>query len=287
MMKLSHITLLLLCSALSFSACTHRQKSNERPILTVSIEPLRYVVEAIAGDRYKVQTIMPQGASPETYEPTPRQMMELTESRAVFRTGPLGFEQTKLPQMVQGVNGASLVDLGQGITPIEDHDHDHGTGESIDPHLWMSPANLKAMAQNAYRELCRIDSAGAPYYRARLAHFEVRMDSLHKDLQQMLKPLDRRAFLIYHPALGYLARDYGLRQLAVEHNGKDPSAAFLKILTQQCRVEGVRTVFISKEHAGAAARRLAETLHAQVVVINPLDYDVPAQMKLIARSLKR
>lgn len=286
-MKYSYITLLLLCSVLCLSACTHRQKGSERPILTVSIEPLRYVVEAIAGDHYRVKTIMPQGASPETYEPTPRQMMELTESRAIFRTGSLGFEQTKLPQMVQGVNGAPLVDLGEGIVPIEDHDHDHGTGESIDPHLWMSPGNLKVMAQNAYRALCRLDSAGAPYYRTRLAQFETRMDSLHKAMQQMLKPLDRRAFLIYHPALGYLARDYGLKQLAVEHDGKDPSAAFLKVLTQQCRAEGVRTVFISKEHAGATARRLAETLHAQVVVINPLDYDVPAQMTLIARSLKR
>lgn len=270
---------------LLFTSCS-RRTADDRPILTVSIEPLRYVVEAVAGDRFRVQTLMPRGASPETYEPSPRQMVELAESRAVFRTGALGFEQTKLPQMTQTLENAQLIDLSEGIAMIPGGDHAHGGEESADPHLWMSPENLSLMARNACTALCRLDTASAPYYRQRLARFTARMDSLAAELQAGLKPLRRRTFLIYHPALGYFARSFGLKQLAVERDGKAPSAAGFQALVNQCRAEGVKVVFISEEHAGEAARRIAGTLHARTVRINPLDYDVAAQFRLITQSLK-
>lgn len=255
------------------------------PKLTVSIEPLRYVVASIAGDRFEVETIMPQGASPETYEPTPRQMVGLADSRLVFRAGNLGFEGTKLPTLAANA-GTQLVDLGTGITPLRDsHHHDGATGESADPHTWMAPANLKVMARNACTALSRVDTAGAAYYRQRLALFEARMDSVDSQLAALLHPAKQRAFIIYHPALGYFARAYGLQQLAVEHDGKEPSAAYVRQLADQGRALHIKTVFISEEHSGEGARRLAETLGARVVSINPLAYDVCAQMLHIARTL--
>lgn len=143
------------------------------------------------------------------------------------------------------------------------------------------------MAQNAASALCQADSANAPYYQQRLKAFEQQMDKLDAELRRSLMPLQGRAFLIYHPALGYLARQYGLHQLAVEHDGKEPSAAYMQQLANRCRAEGVKVVFVSKEHTGRAARRLAQDIGAKVVEINPLSYDVPEQMKLIAKSLKQ
>ncbi len=285
--RLTSCTLLLMTTLIVLTSCRQGTGDN-RPVLTVSIEPLRYIVEAIAGNHFTVKTLMPQGASPETYEPTPRQMMELTKSRAVFRTGTLGFERTKLPKMIDGAGETRLIDLGQGIDTIEsDHHHGHEgeDADSGDPHLWMSPANLALMANNACKALCALDSAHSGEYKRNLARFHREIEGLDKSLHQQLKPLANRTFLIYHPALGYFARDYGLRQLAVEHDGKDPSPAYFQSLVSRGRQAQVSVVFISKEHAGTAARRLAETLDARVMTINPLDYRIPDQLRLIASSL--
>lgn len=261
--------------------------SDERPLVTATIEPVRFVVEQIVGDYYRVQTLMPQGASPETYEPTPRQMMELNGSQALFRVGTLGFEQTKLPQLVKNTPQLPFVTLGRAVKPLVDLHHVHEGGSSIDPHVWMSPANLKLMAEEVCRVMQRLDSLHASAYRQRLERFQQQMDSLDYDLRQATLKLPQRAFLIYHPALGYFARDYGLEQLAIESNGKEPSVAGLQLLINRCKAKQVSHVFISAEHKGEAAKRLAEALHTQPTVINPLAYEVPEQLRFIAKELSR
>lgn len=260
--------------------------SDSRATLAVSIEPLRYVVEAVAGDKFQVLTIMPRGASPETYEPTPRQMANLSSVGIVFRAGSLGFEQTKLPALLQTMPDVQLIDLGVGIAPLSQGEHSHGGESSIDPHTWMSPANLIVMARNACAVLCRADSTNAAYFRSRLATFEKKMQQLDSHIRSELLHGSQQAFLIYHPALGYYAHQYHLQQLAVEHDGKDPSAAYLQHLVERGRSLNISTVFISQEHSGTAARRLADEMQAHVVEINPLHYDVPAQLLLITQSLK-
>ena len=282
------LPLLTLILLLSCSSCTHRT-TDSRPTITVSIEPLRYVVEQIVGDRYRVVTLMPQGTSPETYEPTPRQMMELGSSELLFRVGTLGFEQTRLPQMAQTAPHCTMVDLARGITPIIDlgHTHRHSdAAESIDPHVWMSTQSLVRMAENVCEAVSQKDTAGAVYYQKRLQAFTHQMDALDAQMRQLTQHLSSRTFLIYHPALGYLARQYGLKQLSVEHDGKEPSAAYMQQLIALCRAEGVKVVFISKEHSGKAAQRIAQEIGARVVEINPLDYDVKGQMTSIATNLK-
>lgn len=284
---------LLLGLLLSFTAssCKRPTATQGRMAVSVSIEPLRYVVEAIGGDKVEAHTIMPQGASPETYEPTPRQMMELSSSRLLFRAGTLGFEQTSLPRMASNAPDVEMVDLAKGIRPIYDENHSHATShgesDSMDPHTWMSTDNLRIMASNACHALCEADSTNAPYFRQRLNAFNNRMDSLDTQLSTWLKPIEHRAFLIYHPALGYFARQYGLHQLSVEHDGKEPSVARMNALITACRNEGVRVVFVSKEHVGRAARRIAKELNLKLVTINPLSYDLEAQMESIAKALKQ
>ncbi len=274
--------------SLILCGCAKRQGQTAHDrYITVSIEPLRYVAEAIAGDKYRVQTLMPQGASPETYEPSPKRMMALNDSRLVMRVGTLGFEKTKLPQMVKSAKDVALVDLSQGIELIEsNHKHDGEELESGDPHVWMSTRNLQVMAANACRALCAADSANASYYKERLTAFTKEMQSLQSELSTLLQSEKGKAFLIYHPALGYFAKEYGLQQLAVEHDGKEASAQYLQALVDACRAKGVRTVFVSKEHNGRTAQQAAQAIGAKVTTINPLDYHVKEQMRLIATSLK-
>ena len=275
----TRILLLLLICPLLLASCG-RRRTEEKPTLTVSIEPLRYVVEAVAGDRYEVRTLMPKGASPETYEPTPRQMVELGHGKLLFVCGTLGFEQTRLRQMAEATPGVETVALSRDAEPLA------GAQGGDDPHIWMSPRNLAAMAAAACDALCRADSANAGEYRTRLAAFSRRMEHADSTLSARVKPLRHRTFLIYHPALGHFARQYGLRQIAVEQDGREPSAARMRQIETECRAADVKRVFVSEEHAGRAARRLAQSLGARLVEINPLVYDVPAEMSRIAEALQ-
>ena len=281
-----NIKFLLPLLVLLFTACGNRPDDN-RPTLVVSIEPLRYVVEAVAGDDYRVTTLMPEGASPETFEPTPRHMIEMSDCKMVFKSGTLPFERLPMEQMVQNMPHVPVADLAAEIEPLVDlthHGHDHGT-DGFDPHVWMQPLNLSTMARKACQVLCSIDSVNRPHYEQRLQAFETEMDSLDAELKRTLTPVKHRSFLIYHPALGYFAHRYGLMQLSVEHDGKEPSAASLRILINQCKGEEIKHVFISKEHVGRGAQRVAESLNLQTTTINPLDYNVPQQLRNIASEL--
>lgn len=279
-----YIRFLLPLLVLLLTACGSRPSDN-RPTLVVSIEPLRYVVEAVAGDDYRVTTLMPVGASPETFEPTPRQMIELSDCKMVFKAGTLPFEQLLMKQMTQNMPDVKTTDLGKDIEPLVDlTNHHHGT-DSFDPHIWMQPLNLSLMAQEACKVLCQMDSVNRPAYEKRLRTFQTEMDSLDAELKRTLAPVKHRSFLIYHPALGYFAHRYGLVQLSVEHDGKEPSAASLRLLINQCKGEEIRHVFISEEHVGRGAKRVAESLQLKPTTINPLDYNVPQQMRTIAQEL--
>lgn len=265
--------------------CKNKPQASDR-LLIVSIEPLRYVVESVAGDKFQVKSIMPKGASPETYEPTPRQMMELNHSRMVFRAGTLGFEQTSLPRMLENVPHLSLTDLAKGVKPVYGDCHQHGASDSMDPHTWMSTDNLRIMARNACHALSATDPENKLYYESHLQEFCKQLDQLDAEISTTLKPIEHRAFLIYHPALGYFARQYGLTQLSIEHDGKEATASRMSNLIQQCKAYQVKVVFVSEEHRSTAPRQMAQNIGARLVRINPLDYDVPEQMRLIAKALK-
>ena len=259
--------------------------TDNRPQITVSIEPLRYLTEQIAGNRYKVTSLTPTGASPETYEPTPRQMVELSESQLYLAVGTLGFEQTQLNKMTETAPDLKIVSLMKGINLLASHDDD-GHSNSADPHVWMSTGNAKILAGNIYSALCQADSTHRKEYRENLALLNAKIDSIDALIRAELKNVSHRTFLIYHPALGYFARDYGLHQLTVEQDGKEPSSARMQQLITMCRAESVRSVFIEKEYNGKSARRIAEQIGAKINIINPLGYDWPTELLNISKALK-
>ncbi len=198
------------------------------------------------------------------------------------------FEQTRLRQMAESAPNLQIVELREGITTIAEDGHRHGgETESIDPHLWMSTRNLSTMAQHVVRVLSAHNPTHRADYEKRFNAMQQQLETLDAELRAQLFKVPSRSFLIYHPALGYMAREYGLIQLAVEHDGKEPSAASLQQLINTCKHDGVKVTFISKEHNGQAARRIAGEVGARVVEINPLAYDVTKQMRLITQSLRQ
>ena len=257
--------------------------SGEKTRISVSIAPLRYAVEALVDTNAVINVLTPDGASPETYQLTPKQVADLNESQLYVRVGSLGFENTQMRKVTQNMPHLLSVSSARGIIPLK---HSHGDEmESEDPHVWMSPVNMKVIAHNVLRVLEAIDTVHGETYAKRFHLFAHRMDSIDSSIRQKLKSVKSCTFLIYHPALGYYAKSYGLRQLSVQHDGKEPSADHLARLIQECRREGVRVVFIQKEYSGKTARLVAEEIGARVVEVNPLSADWEQEITRLTDAL--
>ncbi len=282
--------LLPVCLLTLMSACrrTTPPADDGTPTLTVTIEPLRYFTEALAGGHFEVNCMVPEGNSPETYDPTPRQLVELTKSRAYLRIGHIGFEQVWMERLEANAPGMQVFDTSRGISLIRDEGHAHG-GHShaggVEPHIWNSPANARIIARNVCDALCRLDSANASFYTSRLDSLNRVISRTDSIVRQLLAEVGQRAFLIYHPALSYFARDYGLTQLCLEEGGKEPSPAHLKQLIATCRAKGVRTIFVQKEFDSRNAELAAKEIGAKLVVINPLNYHWDEELVRTAEQL--
>ena len=271
--KLLRYVLLMVTAGALFS-CTSPKNDNKNKI-TVSIEPLRYLTEQIVGDRFEVTTMVPKGSSPETYEPTARQMTDLSESILYIKVGKLGFEQTWMPRLTANAPHITVVNSSEGVTSNIDHD----------PHLWMSAKNAIVMAHNIYDAVKRIDAKDSVYFRQRLDSLCNVIHATDKYIKQSTSTNSRRTFIIYHPALTYYASDYGLEQLAIEAHGREPSAAELQNIISTARSKGVKTMFVQREFANRNVDVIANAIGARKVEINPLGYDWNKEMRLIAEEM--
>lgn len=247
-----------------------------RPILAVTIEPYRYIVEAVAGEKWEVVSVVPKGNSPETFDPTPRQMMTLGKCKAYFLVGGLGFEDSWTEKIENMYPSLSLVDTSTGILRVDD-----------DPHLWTSPDNMTVIARNICVALCRMDTADATGYKTRLLAAEKMITDTDSIIRRKLADVSCRSFLVFHPSLTYFARLYGVNQIALEEHGKEPSAAHVKRIIDEARSCGVRDVLVQTEFDKNHAHTVARELNAAVQTINPLNYDWHGEMLHVADCLNK
>ena len=271
--KLARYVVLMVTAGTLFS-CSSAKNDNANKI-TVSIEPLRYLTEQIVGDRFEVVTMVPKGSSPETYEPTARQMADLSESILYIKVGELGFERTWMPRLTSNAPHITVVNSSEGITS---HIGD-------DPHSWMSARNAIIMAHNIYEAVKRIDVKDSVFFRQRLDSLCNVIHATDKYIRQTTAQAHCKSFIIYHPALTYFASDYGLEQLALEEHGREPSASELEQIISTARAKGVKTMFIQREFANRNVDIITNTIGARKVEINPLGYDWNKEMRRIAAEM--
>ena len=270
------------------SACGNTTQKSEKPILTVTLEPLRYFTEAIAGDNYEVVSMVPKGSSPESYDPTPQQLVNLSKSQAYLRIGYIGFEQAWMKKLEANCHNMKVYDTSKGIDLIRDKGHWHGDHfheGGVEPHVWNSTQNALIIADNIYQALCELDSTHQEDYQKRLDVLKQTIRQTDANVRTLVENADS-TFLIYHPALSYFARDYGLKQVSIEEGGKEPSPAQLKALIETCRNENVHTIFVQQEFDQRNAQLIANELGVNIVSINPLSYDWVKEMIRIAEALK-
>ena len=280
--------LIYILTLLVLSACNNTSPKDERSLLTVTIEPLRYFTEAIGGDYFQVISMVPKGSNPESYDPAPQQLIDLSKSQAYFRIGYIGFEQSWMKKLEANAPNMKVFDTSKGIDLIQGEGHWHGDHfheGGVEPHTWNSTKNASIIADNICQALCELDTEHQAYYKHRTDSLKQLFDQTDKEIRSLLEEADS-TFLIYHPALSYFARDYGLKQISIEENGKEPSPAQLKNLIETCRKEKVHVIFVQQEFDQRNAQLIADELGVSIVSINPLSYDWREEMLHVTKALK-
>ena len=269
------------------SACSPQPASQEKT-LYVSILPIRSLVKEIVDEDFRIEVLVPPGASPETFEPTPRQFIGLNEAQLVFNVGLLEFETALLDKIE---DRTKIVDLSRGIVRIEGScahagrngsDHAHG----VDPHVWTSPRALQRMAENAY-EAIHARWPDSAKYTANHARLQEELRQLDLRTAEKIARSGIRYFIIYHPALTYYARDYGLRQEAVEADGKEPSAKRLTALIRQARKDGIGRILYQNQFPVSVVETIAREIGAECTEIDPLREDAIANIDSITDLIIR
>lgn len=279
--KLVRYLILVGSAMLLTTSCSEMKPFEKKPTITVTIEPLRYFTEQIAGDKFNVVTMVPKGSSPETYEPTSKQMVDLSDSQLLIKAGNLGFEVAWMHRLQY--NGHLIViDSSENIQRISASEEG-----SADPHTWMSAPNALIIAENIYKALNMIDQKDSIYFRQRYEQLKNTIMETEITISEKLDSLPCRTFVIYHPALTYFANDHNLRQLAIENEGREPSAQSLQQLIDNARNDSVRVILVQQEFSNRNTSVVEKAIDAHTASINPLSYDWTKEMINIADILSQ
>jgi zinc transport system substrate-binding protein len=270
-----------------FAGCFSEAPKSKHKVIFVSILPLKYFTDKIVGDNYKVEVTVPPGAGPETYAPTPKQMMLLSEAQAYFSIGYLGFEQVWLENYQASNPNIRVFATSRRIDLIKD-EHQDGDPEhlkGVDPHIWSSPKTARLIAENIYNGMMQIDPENGDTYLKNLNALLTEIAKVDSTITRLLAGASSKKFIIFHPALGYFARDYGLEQLSIEFEGKVPSPKHIQTIINTAKSGQIKFVLIQKEFDKRNAEIIARETGCQLLQIDPLDYNWPEQMIDIARKL--
>lgn len=267
------VLLLLLAVSVGFAAS---------PVLTVSVplSPYAKIVQKVAGDLVNVVTLVPKNANPHTFEPKPDILKKFSEVSLYFGDGS-GLDNAWRPRFLGVNSNVKVVDISEGVSFIaEEHSHEEEHGEELDPHLWNSPRTAILIAANVCRALVAEDASHAGIYRSNLEKFSKELSELDVRFADALRKIseERRTFIVFHPSYGYLARDYGLKQISVEMNGKEPKPRDLRNLVTAAKKNHVKTVFVQPQFSRRAAESLSKEIGAKIVSIDPLAYDFDGEL---------
>jgi zinc transport system substrate-binding protein len=291
---LSSLGVLAACR-LGGAAAASPGETGPRRQVAVAILPMKYFVERVGGNLVDVTVLVGPGQEPHTYEPTMKQMSALEDARLYFTLG-LPFEQRLVDKLKATARQLTVVDVRQGLplrrlTPQEVGSGGGGEpGERAgepDPHVWLNPRLVKVIAATIASALTKADPAHAEEYAKNLRAFQADLDRVDAKLTEVLAPLKGKEFLVFHPAFGYFADAYGLVQVAVEVEGKEPSAKQLAELIDTGRQRHVRVVFVQKQFSPRSADAVAQALGAVVVPLDPLAYDYLGNLEVMAGELER
>ncbi len=278
----------LLCLILSLQAC--KEKNSNKQIVSVSILPQKYFVEKIAGDYLQINVMIPPGMSPETCDLSTEQLKKLYDSDICFTIGYLPFEVTHLYPIlnkrkdIRIINHSKNIQLHSGSCKHLNHSNHKQMG--VDPHIWLSPRYAIQMAQQIFEALTK-------QYPAQKENFEKGYKLLYQEIEAVKKNADDNLnkkrgsmFLIYHPALTYFAADYGLLQIAIENEGKEPNPIHLKHIIDLAKEKNIRIIFIQNQFDKNNALSVATEIKGEVIPFDPLAENWTMEISKLVKVLQ-
>jgi len=281
------ILLALVTASLTCRAPDRASPVGQRPLgVFVTLMPQAYFVERIGGEHVSVSVLVQPGQSPHTFELTPRQMTALSSSALFFTIG-MPFEKTLVEKIRTELPHLTVAQADDGIEKriMATHDHEHDSS-APDPHIWMSPPFLRTIAKNVANALRLADPDNAQDYAANLDAVLVEIDSTDVRIRQILEPYEGSSFYVFHPAFGYFGDAYGLKQVAIETEGKSPTPKQLNGLIGRAKAEKVRIIFVQPQFDRKAAQAVADAIGGAVIPIDPLEKDVLRNLIEMAAKLE-
>lgn len=292
--------ILILSLMIVFTGCNSDGEevdgANKNTILVgVAIPPEESFIKGIAKDKVDVVTMIPPGNSPSNYQPSPRQMTELSNADIYFSIEVPAEVNNILPQLDdfnEDMKKVYLSDVVSEVYPAryfgedeehshddEDKDHDH---EGMDPHIWMSPKRSKVMVETIRDEIIALDPDNEEFYNNNAEEYLNKLDEVDRDIMKSLEGVGKQSFIIYHPSMGYFADDYGLDMVAIEESGKEASAKKLKEVIDFAKENDIKFVIYQEEFDKSQAETIANEINGAAISIDTLSGDYIENMKKIA-----
>ena len=251
----------------------------------VSIIPQKYFVERIGGKQVTVEVMVKAGESPATFNPNPKKLSLLSQAKLYFSIG-VPFETTWIDRIQSILPNLQIVPLhsGSNMYTVNSHTNGrpHGKG---DPHIWTSPSKVKIIAQKIKDILVDAKPHEEKYFKANLLAFIKDLDILDNDIRNILTKTNNRSFMVFHPAWSYFAREYGLKQIAIEQEGKEPGARSLQKTIEKGKKLGVKVIFVQKQFSLSIAENLGKMIGATIHELNPLAEDYFENMRRTAKAI--
>jgi zinc transport system substrate-binding protein len=275
--------------------------SNDVPrktIVALSILPQSYFVDRISGGDINTVVLVGPGQDPHSYEPTPRQMADLSKASVWILSG-MSFEIALVPKIKTLYPNLTIVDGTEGVTfrPIEDHDHPGGNPETEDHdhldimqndhHTWLGREPAKILALHVCKVLENIHPENAAMYRS---NYELLINDIDDEFDRLkiaLAPLKGKPVFVYHPSFGYFLDEFGIVQEAVESGGKEPSAKQITSLITKAKAEHASVIFVQAEFPVDTAQTIASSLGVEVHPLDALAQDWLANIRLMGDSLMK
>lgn len=304
-MKKYYMLILLLIIVSTMTSCSSNKNNKSTINIAVSILPEVAFVEAIVGDKCTVTTVIPPGFSPANYQPSPKELLKISNADLYFSIGVLA-ETNIIPKIVTDKTKViSLSDAVNKIYPLlsmdnhhhdeddnshnnhdnHDEDEDSHNHSGLDPHIWMSPKRVKVIIETIKDSLIELDSDNSKYYTSNAEKYIQQLTELDNYINDSLKKSQLKSFIIYHPSLGYLADDYGLNMLSIEQEGKKATIDTIKNVVDFANENNINVIFYQDEFDSKQAKVIADEIKGTVVSLDILSKDYINNMKKIVDAL--
>jgi zinc transport system substrate-binding protein len=265
----------ILCLPLLFLPLHSAHALEAKMKVVASISPLADFVKQVGGTKVEVVLLLPPGASPHTYEPTPKTIREISQSRIFFEIGS-GLEFWADRMIKAAAAKIDIVDSSSGVDLIKRTYHDHTVSyedhSNTDPHFWLDPVICMEIIHKIETALSKADPSNASYYRNNAMAYREKLRVLDREIARRTSSFRTREYVTFHPAWNYFSRRYGLKVAAVieEGPGKEPSPRQVKSIIETLRKLNTRIIFAEPQFSPKVAETIAGEAGGQVLFLDPV-----------------